>query len=89
MVTTVAPVTDLQAAVDEEAEEIGFTGSVRVDVRGDTVIDTGYGLADRANEIPNTAATRFAMTSGSLRIQHSRSTTRQRKLQRRSWLGLT
>jgi CubicO group peptidase (beta-lactamase class C family) len=65
VVTTVAPVTDLPAAVDEEAEEIGFTGAVRVDIGGDTVIDAGYGLADRANAIPNTAATRFAMASGS------------------------
>ena len=57
--------TDVQSAVDDKAEEIGFTGAVRVDVGGDIVIDTGYGLADRANAIPNTAATRFAMASGS------------------------
>jgi CubicO group peptidase (beta-lactamase class C family) len=54
----------LASAVDSVAEANGFSGVVRVD-RGDEVeLVKAYGLAHRGYEIPNTAATRFAIASG-------------------------
>src|SRR4051794_40771824 len=59
------PLTDLRAAVDDKAAEVGFTGAIRVDIGSDPVVDRGSGPADRAKAVPNPAATRFAMASGS------------------------
>ena len=50
--------------IDPVAEQNGFAGVVSVD-RGDEIeFVKAYGLADRAHQIPNTAATRFAIASG-------------------------
>jgi len=50
--------------VDEVAAESAFSGVVRVDRGGELVLERGYGLADRAYEIPNRAETRFGIASG-------------------------
>ena len=42
----------------------GFAGVVSVDRGGATEFVSAYGLADRACQIPNTVATRFAIASG-------------------------
>jgi CubicO group peptidase (beta-lactamase class C family) len=48
----------------EVARDSGFSGVVRIDRAGATVVADAYGFADRAWGIPNTVATRFAMASG-------------------------
>lgn len=54
---------ELQAAIDELADQIDFSGVVRVD-RGDrTTIEAEYGFAHRALQQPNTVETRFAIAS--------------------------
>jgi CubicO group peptidase (beta-lactamase class C family) len=57
-------VADLQAIVDEAAAA-GFSGAVRIDRAGTTVLASAYGLADRANGITTTVDTRFGTASGS------------------------
>lgn len=49
--------------LDELARRSGFSGVVRVDRAGAVELERAYGLADRAHEIPNTAATQFATAS--------------------------
>ena len=56
--------TDIEAAVDQLAEETGFSGAVRVDVDGAAVLAKAYGLAHRGWQIPNTVDTKFAIASG-------------------------
>jgi CubicO group peptidase (beta-lactamase class C family) len=56
---------ELREAVDEVAGRTGFGGVVRVDRAGETVLDTAFGLADRAHRIPMTTGTRLAIASGS------------------------
>jgi len=57
-------VVDLEADLDAIAADTGFSGVVRVD-RGDTAeLAKAYGLAHRAQRIPNTMDTRFAIASG-------------------------
>jgi len=57
-------VVDLEADLDAIAADTGFSGVVRVD-RGDTAeLAKAYGLAHRAQRIPNTVDTRFAIASG-------------------------
>jgi CubicO group peptidase (beta-lactamase class C family) len=51
--------------VDEEAARTGFSGVVRVDRDGETVLDAAYGLADRRHGIAMTTTTRLGMASGS------------------------
>jgi CubicO group peptidase (beta-lactamase class C family) len=51
-------------AIGPVAEENGFAGVVSVDRGGTTEFARAYGLADRARQIPNTVATRFAIASG-------------------------
>lgn len=46
------------------ADQYSFTGVVSVDRGGTTEFARAYGLADRACQIPNTVATRFAIASG-------------------------
>ena len=55
----------LSQAIDGIADRAGFAGVVRVDRGGEPVFARAYGLADRANRIPNTVETRFAIASGS------------------------
>jgi CubicO group peptidase (beta-lactamase class C family) len=42
----------------------GFSGAVRVDVGGETILAEARGAADRAAGVPNTLETRFAIASG-------------------------
>ena len=53
----------LSALVDATAVAVGFSGVVRVDLQGETLIAKAYGLADRAYEIPNTVTTLFGTAS--------------------------
>jgi CubicO group peptidase (beta-lactamase class C family) len=53
------------AAVGPAASESGFAGVVSVHRGGEIEFVQAHGLADRANKIPNTAGTRFAIASGS------------------------
>ena len=50
--------------IDELAAASGFSGVVRVDRGGETVLARAYGLADRAHGIPNAVDTQFAIASG-------------------------
>ena len=43
----------------------GFAGTVRLDVGGETLLRSGFGLADRARGLPMQAGTRLAIASGS------------------------
>jgi CubicO group peptidase (beta-lactamase class C family) len=54
----------LEQSIDEVAAAVSFTGVVRVDRGGDTVLAKAYGFANRALEVPNTIDTRFALASG-------------------------
>ena len=54
----------LAEAVDAIAEENGFAGVVSVDRGGQIEFVRAYGLAHRANEIPNAVDTRFGIASG-------------------------
>jgi CubicO group peptidase (beta-lactamase class C family) len=44
-------------------EEHGFSGAVRVDLDGRTVVAEAFGYADRALAVPNTVDTRFGLAS--------------------------
>jgi CubicO group peptidase (beta-lactamase class C family) len=57
-------VADLSALVDSVAAESRFSGAVRVDRGAEVVLDTAYGLANRAFEIPNRPDTQFGVASG-------------------------
>ena len=50
--------------LERVASGTGFSGLVRVDRAGEPVLERAYGLADRANGIPNRPDTRFAVASG-------------------------
>src|SRR5690349_1778146 len=54
----------LADAVDALAEQTSFSGAIRVDRAGATVLSRVHGLADRARGIPVTENTRFALASG-------------------------
>ncbi len=54
---------EIQAAVDELADQSSFSGAVRIDVDGNVVLAGAYGFADRARRVPNTLDTRFATAS--------------------------
>lgn len=53
----------LRTAVDSLARDTGFSGVVRVDAGGRTVVLAAYGLADRRHGVPVTPASRFATAS--------------------------
>src|SRR4029079_17190213 len=55
---------DLRDAIAAEAERSAFSGVVRVDRGGETLIAQAFGLADRGREVPNTVGTRFALARG-------------------------
>ena len=50
--------------MDEVAERTGFSGVVRLDRSGKTVLASTYGFADRAHGVRNTVDTLFATASG-------------------------
>ena len=57
---SVARAQNISAQLDSAirvAERAGFTGVVRVERAGATLLEKGYGLANRAEKIPFTAAT--------------------------------
>jgi len=54
----------LERDLDAIASETAFSGVVRVDRVGETVVAKAYGLAHRGYEIPNEVDTRFAIASG-------------------------
>ena len=54
----------LEAQVCRLVED-GFAGVVRVDVRGNTILRAGFGLADRARRLSMTPESRLGMASGS------------------------
>ena len=56
--------TDLARAISAVLDECGFSGAVRVDAGGETLLTAARGLADRAHGVPNTIDTRFALASG-------------------------
>jgi CubicO group peptidase (beta-lactamase class C family) len=51
-------------AIDLVADRYGFAGVVSVDRGRESEFAKAYGFADRAHQIPNTMATRFAIASG-------------------------
>ncbi len=55
---------DLPTAIDEVADETRFSGVVRVDAAGETVVAKAFGHADRAHGIANTVETQFGIASG-------------------------
>jgi CubicO group peptidase (beta-lactamase class C family) len=55
---------DLHHAIAAEAERTAFSGVVRVDRGGETLVAQAFGLADRGRDVPNTVGTRFALASG-------------------------
>jgi CubicO group peptidase (beta-lactamase class C family) len=55
---------DLEQQIDDVAAETSFPGVVRVDRGDETIFAKGYGLANRALDVPNTVDTRFALASG-------------------------
>jgi CubicO group peptidase (beta-lactamase class C family) len=57
-------VTSLRDAVGGRAQDIGFSGVVRVDRGAETQFSAAYGFADRAHNIVNTPDTLFATASG-------------------------
>jgi CubicO group peptidase (beta-lactamase class C family) len=55
---------DLEPQLDALASESGFSGVVRVDRSDRVALAKAYGLANRADELPNELGTRFAIASG-------------------------
>ena len=53
-----------EKTIDRVAAETGFSGVVRIDRRDEPPFAKAYGLAHRANRIPNTVDTRFGIASG-------------------------
>ena len=51
-------------AIGLVADQHGFAGVVSVDRGGEMVFAEAFGFADRAHQLPNTVATRFAIASG-------------------------
>jgi len=54
----------LTDAIARQHEREPFSGVVSVRERGEVVVEQGFGLAHRAERIPNTPATRFGIASG-------------------------
>ena len=54
----------LRQVLDEVAEEVDFSGVVRVDAGPRVLVSAAYGLADRTLGVANTTETRFATASG-------------------------
>src|SRR4051812_42377588 len=55
---------DLGQALDVVIGEAAFSGAVRIDLDGETVLRRAYGSADRGHRIPATIDTRFGIASG-------------------------
>lgn len=63
--TTIPPelISGMDAWLSQQSKDGNFSGSVLVARRGDVLLSQGYGLADREQNIPNTAQTRFRLGS--------------------------
>lgn len=48
----------------DSPSETAFSGVVRVDVDGHTLVAKAHGLANRAHGVPNVVDTRFGLASG-------------------------
>jgi len=57
-------VPELDRLIADVVATTAFSGAVRVDRGGETIVSAAYGYADRAHEIPNSVDTRFATASG-------------------------
>ncbi len=53
-----------RTAATQSAEELGFSGVVRIDVAGESSWSKAFGLADRGRDLPNDTNTRFSIASG-------------------------
>jgi len=83
-------VDDVATRLDALIAESGFSGVVRVDRAGETVLQRSAGWAHRAHRIPMTVDTRLGMASGSKSVtalvvlsgrrRHASLTTRAREL---------
>lgn len=56
-------VAEMEAFLQAHADHRQFMGSVMVVRDGETLLNLGYGMADLAQEIPNTPQTRFRIGS--------------------------
>jgi len=54
----------LASAVEDVVGSTGFSGVVRVDRAGSTVLDAAFGLADRRHAVPMSTSTRLGTASG-------------------------
>ena len=54
----------IERIIRDQDEEPPFSGVVLVQEKGGTLFEKGYGLANRAESIPNSINTRFQMASG-------------------------
>jgi CubicO group peptidase (beta-lactamase class C family) len=58
------PSSSLASGVDAVVAATGFSGVVRVDHGGSTVLDAAFGLADRRHAVPMATSTRMGIASG-------------------------
>ncbi|MBN2005482.1 MAG: serine hydrolase [Anaerolineae bacterium] len=58
-------VKELEDVITQQYERFPFSGVIFVREQGEIVLAQGYGMANRAEQIPNTVATRLGMASGS------------------------
>jgi CubicO group peptidase (beta-lactamase class C family) len=56
-------VEELGNGLDALAVDTHFSGAVRIETRGDVLLERGYGLANRAYGIPNTVETQYGTAS--------------------------
>ena len=64
MINTIDP-KDLDRAVAEAHADTPFSGVISISAGNETIFEKALGLADGANERPNTPETKFAVASGS------------------------
>lgn len=55
----------LEETIRQQNAELPFSGVIQVRHQGETVLAQAFGMANRADSIPNTTGTRFAVASGS------------------------
>src|ERR1043166_668166 len=58
-----ATITKIDEAIQKLVDQDLFTGSILVGQHGNILLSQGYGLAERAQKIPNTPQTRFRIGS--------------------------
>lgn len=55
---------NIERVISDENEKSPFSGVILVRKKGESLFEKGYGLANRAESIPNSINTRFQMASG-------------------------